>query len=431
MRFAQAVRELDARQPERMVPDLSRISALAELLDHPQRTYPTVHVTGTNGKTTSARLVTRILCAHGLAAGLYTSPHLASVTERLAICDDPIDEEEFASEYERLAPYLEEVDRRGELVTYFETLTALAYLWFADKPVDVGVFEVGMGGLWDATNLVRGEVAILGPVALDHPELGSTVREVATEKAGIIKEGTVAIVREQTAEAMAVIEDRARETGADLRLEGRDFEVTSRAVAVGGQQLSVRGLDRNYDDLFLARHGPHQARNAAAAVAASEALLGRALADEPLREALAEATSPGRLEVVGRRPLMVLDGAHNPDAARALAAALTDAFVWRRLLLVIGILADKDAEGVLEHLAPLAERAFAARSSSPRALDPELLARAAERAGIPTTVVGSVPSAVDAAVEAATDDDAVLVTGSLYTVAEARAHLAGLRSPSA
>jgi len=428
MRFEEALRDLDARQPERMVPDLTRIAALAELLDHPERTSPTVHVTGTNGKTTTARVVARILCGHGLAAGLYTSPHLESVTERLAVCDDRIGEAEFAVEYERLSPYLAEVDRRGERVTYFETLTALAYLWFADKPVDVAVYEVGMGGVWDATNLVRGEVAVLCPIALDHPELGSTIPEVATEKAGIIKEGSVAIVREQVPEALAVIEARAAETGADLRLEGREFALEDRAVAVGGQQLTVRGLRRTYDDLFLPIHGPHQARNAAAAVAASEALLRGPLGEESLREALAGATSPGRLEVAGHRPLVVLDGAHNPEAARALVAALADAFVWRRLHLVIGVLADKDAAGILDHLAAVSERAFVARPRSPRALDPDLLARECERAGIPATVFSSIGEAADTAIQAAAADDLVLVTGSLYTVAEARARLVTLRS---
>ena len=221
MNFRQALAELDGRQPERMVPDLSRITALADLLDHPERTYPTIHVTGTNGKTTTARLATSIACAHGLSTGTYTSPHLLSVVERLALCGDPIDEQEFADEYERLLPVLREVDGAGERVTYFETLTALAYLWFADKPVSPGVFEVGMGGVWDATNLVAGDVAVICPIALDHPELGSTVAEVAREKAGIVKEGKVAVCREQPEEALDVIARRCAEAGATLRWRGR------------------------------------------------------------------------------------------------------------------------------------------------------------------------------------------------------------------
>ncbi|MGH2684217.1 MAG: bifunctional folylpolyglutamate synthase/dihydrofolate synthase, partial [Actinomycetota bacterium] len=197
MRFAEAEADLAARQPTRMVPDLDRIRAVADLLDHPERTYPSVHVTGTNGKTTTARMIGRILCAHGLAAGVYTSPHLASVTERLALCDDEISEREFGDTYEHLLPFLREVDGRSDQpVTYFETLTALAYLWFADKPVDAGVFEVGMGGEWDATNLIQTRVAVFCSVDLDHPELGSTVAEVAREKAGIIKEGATVVVQD-------------------------------------------------------------------------------------------------------------------------------------------------------------------------------------------------------------------------------------------
>src|SRR5438093_7295392 len=204
-------------------PDLSRITALAELLDDPQLTYPTIHITGTNGKTTTARLVTALACAHGLTAGLYTSPHLLSITERFELCGEPIPEREFGEEYEHLQPYLQTVDAsRGE-VTYFEALTALAFLWFADKPVNVGVFEVGMGGAWDATNLVAGDVAVLCPIALDHAELGSTVEQVATEKAGIIKPGKVAVVREQASEATNVIEKPCAEYEVTMLREGRAF----------------------------------------------------------------------------------------------------------------------------------------------------------------------------------------------------------------
>jgi dihydrofolate synthase/folylpolyglutamate synthase len=420
VRFDQALADLQARQPERMVPDLKRITALAELLDDPQLTYPTIHVTGTNGKTTTARLIAALACAHGLTAGLYTSPHLVSVTERLAVCGEPIGEQEFADEYEHLLPFLATVDARGERVTYFEALTALAYLWFADKPVNVGVFEVGMGGAWDATNLVAGDVAVLCPIALDHPELGSSIEEVATEKAGIIKPGKTVVCREQPAEALALIRDRCEEYEATLLLEGRDFELVRRATAVGGQQLVARGLHATYDDLFLPLFGEHAARNAAATVVATEAFLGRGLSAEATRAAFASARSPGRLEVVGRQPLIVLDGAHNPSGAAALSAALRESFTWDRLHLVLAVSANKDVAGVVAQLAPLADDAYAARNRSERSSSSAAIAAALEAAGVPTTDVETVDRALAAARAAAGEDDLILVTGSLYTVADAR-----------
>ncbi len=420
MRFAEALAELEARVPERMVPDLTRITALAELLDDPQLTYPTIHITGTNGKTTTSRLAAALACAHGLTAGLYTSPHLRSVTERIAVCGEPISELEFGEEYERLLPYLQLVDARGERVTYFETLTALAYVWFADKPVDLGVFEVGMGGTWDATNLVAGDVAVLCPISLDHPELGSTVREVATEKAGIIKPGKVVVAREQPPEALEVLEGRCRETGARLLLEGRDFALVERRQAVGGQQLAVQGVHGRYDEIALPMFGEHAARNAAAAVVALEALLGRSLSVEAAREALARASSPGRAEIAGRHPLVILDGAHNPAGAAALAATLREAFTWKRLHLVMGVSTNKDLAGIVRELAPLADRGYAAKNASARSSRAEVVADALRSAGVPTESFGSVRSALDAARSAAGEDDLILVTGSLYTVADAR-----------
>ncbi|HZA27463.1 MAG TPA: folylpolyglutamate synthase/dihydrofolate synthase family protein [Actinomycetota bacterium] len=420
MRFEEALTDLEGRQPERMVPDLDRIRAVADLVDHPELTYRTIHITGTNGKTTTARLSARILCAQGVTAGLYTSPHLGSVTERLGLCDESISEQEFADAYAHLLPYLEEIDRRGERVTYFEALTALAYLWFADKPVEAGVFEVGMGGTWDATNLIRSEVAVLCRIGLDHPELGSTVAEVATEKAGILKSGTVALVAEQRPEALAVIEARAAEVGAEVRMEGRDFAVDDRQVAVGGQVLTVRGLHAKYPDLFVPLHGRHQAQNTAIAVAACEALLERPLTGARLRTALAEATSPGRLEVVSRRPLIVLDGAHNPDGAVALAHALGEEFVWHRLHVVVGVLETKDVDGIVEALAPRVDAAYACTNSHPKSLPAEPVAASCEKNGLPVRTFDSVGLALDAAVAAASDHDLILVTGSLYTVADVR-----------
>jgi dihydrofolate synthase / folylpolyglutamate synthase len=420
VRFADAVADLEGRQPERMVPDLDRITALATLLGDPQRTYPTIHLTGTNGKTTTARIVSALACAHGLAAGLYTSPHLSSVTERLQLCGEAITEGEFASEYAHLAPYLAEVDTRGERVTYFEVLTALAYLWFADKPVEVGVFEVGMGGLWDATNLIAGEAAVIGEIGLDHPELGSTLTEVATEKAGIIKRGSTVVCREQADEAMRVIAGRCADVDAELLLELRDYELIGRRRAVGGQALDVHTPRASYEDLFLPLFGEHAARNAGAAVTAFEAFLGRTLEAELVREALAGVRSPGRLEIVGRHPMILVDGAHNPSGAEALAAALDEEFTWRRLHLVLAVSADKDLDGILDHLAPLADRAYAARNASARSAAADPIAAGLVARGIPAESFGSIADALTAAREDANVDDVIVVTGSLYTVADAR-----------
>lgn len=420
MRFADALAELESRVPQRMVPNLDRIMALAELLGDAQLTYPTIHVTGTNGKTTTSRLITALACAHGLTTGLYTSPHLRSVIERIGVCGAPISEEEFGEEYERLLPYLQTVDARGERVTYFEALTALAYAWFSDKPVALGVFEVGMGGIWDATNLVAGDVAVICPISLDHPELGSTVEQIATEKAGIVKNGKVVVCREQLPGALAVIEERCRERRARLLLEGRDFGLAERRQAVGGQMIVVGGLRARYEDCFLPLYGEHAARNAAAAIVALEAFLGRALTEEPARRALAETPSPGRLEVVGRCPLVVLDGAHNPDGARAIAAALREAFTWGRFHLVMAVSVNKDIHGVVEELAPLADRGYATRNTSERSSDAERVADALLHAQVPTETFASVADALAAARESASEDDLILVTGSLYTVADAR-----------
>jgi dihydrofolate synthase / folylpolyglutamate synthase len=421
MRFADAVAELGRRQPEHMPkPDLDRMRALAILLAEPQLTYPTIHVTGTNGKTTTARLAAGIACAHGLTTGLFTSPHLESVTERFEICGELMSEQAFGEEFEHLLAYLRTVDERVGRVTYFEALTALAYLSFADAPVALGVFEVGMGGTWDATNLVSGDVAVLCPIGLDHPELGSTIAEVAREKAGIIKQGKVAVVREQEGEALEVIERRCEEQIATLLLEGREWRVDDLAVAVGGQALAILGLHATYDDILLPIYGEHAAHNAAAAIVAVEALLERALDRDAVRLALGAATSPGRLEVAARRPLVILDGAHNPAAAGALAEALPDTFTWDRLHLVLGVFADKDLEGIVSPLAPLADAGYATAVDSVRARSPREVADAMALHGIATEPFSSVPDALDAAARTASDGDLILVTGSLYTVADAR-----------
>ena len=423
MRYADALAELDGRVPTRMVPDLDRVTEVAKLLDSPQLSYPTIHVTGTNGKTTTSRLAAHLACAHGLTTGLYTSPHLLSVNERMSVCGTDITDAEFGEEYEHLLPFLQLVDAMGEdRVTYFEVLTSLAFLWFADKPVALGVFEVGMGGEWDATNVVAGDVAVLCPIALDHPELGPTIADKAREKSKIIKPGRIAVVRDQPDEAMDIIQERVREVGASLVLEDQDYGIEERAQAVGGQLLTIRGLHQVYDEIFLSLFGPYAGHAAAAAVAAMEAEIGGALDDAALREAFGSASSPGRLEVVGRHPLVVIDGAHNPAGAGALAESLEDSFTWNRLLLVLAVSGDKDIPGVVEPLAPLAAKVFAAHYEfADRSAQPEVVAEAALAAGAEEVSTSpTVATALAAALAEAEPDDMVLVTGSLFTVADAR-----------
>jgi dihydrofolate synthase / folylpolyglutamate synthase len=423
MRFADAEAALERRQPEHMpAPSLDRIRAIAELLDEPQRTYPTVHVTGTNGKTTIARAVSALACGHGITAGLFTSPHLLSVRERLSVCGTDITEDEFAEEWSHLEPFLEVVDGRGVgEATYFEAVTALAFLWFADKPVGLGVFEVGMGGSWDATNLVDGDVAVIGEVGLDHPELGSTVGEVATEKAGIVKPGKVVVVREQPhPEALDVIEGRAAEVGATVLLEHRDWAVDERLQAVGGQRFRVEGAHAVYDDLFLPMFGEHAVRNAAAAIVAFESLVTHELEAEVTRVALGDFRVPGRLEVVDRAPTIVLDGAHNPAGAETLARSLGEAFVAERLHVVLAVSSNKDLDGVIAPLAPITDVWYAAQNDSVRSFPAQHVAERIAVAGGRVADLGTVAETLRAARDAAVAEDLILVTGSLYTVADAR-----------
>jgi dihydrofolate synthase/folylpolyglutamate synthase len=427
MEYREAVRALYARMPSRVGPTLERIEHLVDLLDHPERTAPAIHLTGTNGKTTSARMITTLLAAFGVDAGRYTSPHLQDVRERIALPTRVISREEFADAWAYLEPFLAEVDRaHEEPVTFHEALTAIAFTWFAEVPVDAQVIEVGMGGSWDATNVVDGQVAVINRVGLDHPELGDTVAAVAGEKAGIIKRGATVVSQAQEREALAVVSGRAELQEARLLLAGRDFDLERRRLAHGGQLLDLRTPAGLVEDVLVPLHGRHQADNAASALVAVETFLGgRPLDADTVRAGFAQVTSPGRLEVVRREPLVLLDGAHNPDGARMLAAALLEEFVVDRRTLVVACLADKDIRGILRGLAPAIGRLIVTTNSSPRAAPAERLRKEAEALGLAAGVEPDVAGAVRRAIDQAGESEAVVVTGSLYTVGEARQLLMG------
>ncbi len=430
MDFERAVSGLLARGRGRMVPDLSRITALTELLGEPQRTYRSVHVTGTNGKTSIARMVTALCSAVGLSAGTYISPHLQVVRERLAVAGRMIGEQAFADLYEDVAPLAELIDEdreQGDHVTYFELLTAMAYWWFAQQAVEVGVFEVGMGGRWDATNLVDGTVAVLGPVDVDHPELGGDPAEVAEEKLGIVKDGSVLVSARQQPGVMRRVREVAADRARDLLVAGDDLEVVDREVTPGGQQLAIRVRDRVVDDLALPLVGRHQADNAALALGALAGLTGSSfddVDDDLLRRGLQFVSVPGRLEVVDREPTVLLDGAHNPHGAATSAAAVTEAYDFRTVVLVVGCLSDKDHEGILEAYREVADHVVVTVPPSPRAARLDQLRSVAEDVWSDTGVIVEAAGTVDGALGAATGltvpADAVLVTGSLYTVGAVR-----------
>lgn len=423
--YEAAVRALFARQPNRMVPDLDRIRSLCELLGGPEQAYPSIQLTGTNGKTSCVRMIAALLGALGLKPGQYTSPHLQEVRERIRVADELIPREDLLDRLEHLTPFVAEVDaRHPDAVTFFEVLTALAAVHFAEAAVDVGVFEVGLGGRWDATNLVRGEVAVLTEVSLDHPELGDTVEQVAEEKAGIIKDGAVVVTAEQPAPVREQIAETAARRGARLVSAGEDFGVLRRKMAVGGQLVDLRGVTGEVTDVLLPLHGAHQAENAACALAAVEGFLGFAGGIDPevIREGFAAVTSPGRLEVVRRidGAPVILDGAHNPAAARRLAAALREEFAVRSRVVILGVLGDKDVEGIVTELLSITDHLVVTEPPSSRAAPAERVAKPAREAGRSVEVAADLPTAIELASGVASEEDAIVVAGSLYTVGAAR-----------
>jgi dihydrofolate synthase / folylpolyglutamate synthase len=538
-RLAEIERAILARRPEHSIdPTLDRITALVDLLGDPHRAYPVIHLTGTNGKTSTARMTERLLRARGLRTGLFTSPHLTSIRERICVDGEPLSAEQFITAYEEIEPYLDLVDAsQPSRLSFFEVLVGMAFATFADAPVDVAVIEVGLGGRWDNTNVADGAVAVVTPISIDHVRwLGGTVEEIATEKAGIIKPGAVAVLAQQPPAAASILLRRAAEVGATVAREGLEFGVLRRELAVGGQRVDVRGLLGDYDDLFLPLFGAYQAGNLACAIAAVEAfaradatdapasrgdspsvradLAGRTRAalalvprsargdsaagtgpqvngvdhggaeletaqlnqlgrdddadfdeadgggladrdrsDQPglggqagpldlalVREAVAGMSSPGRLEIVRRSPVVIVDAAHNPAGMAATVAALQEAFSFTDLIAVLSISADKDIAGILDELEPVATQFVATRNASGRAMDAEDLADAAESVfgAERVTIAPHLDQAIEVAVGLADEADAdgdggpggalVLIAGSVITAGEARTLLT--RRPS-
>jgi dihydrofolate synthase/folylpolyglutamate synthase len=490
----EAEAEILARRPEHAIePTLERMAALVSVLGDPQRSYPVIHITGTNGKTSTARMIESLLRARGLRTGLFTSPHLSSIRERIMVDGQPVSAEAFVAAYDELAPYLALVDgRQASQLSFFEVLTGLAFAIFADVPVDVAIIEVGLGGTWDATNIADGAVAVVTPISLDHTAyLGGTVEEIATDKAGIIKPGAVAVLAQQPLPAAEALLRRVVTVGASVVREGLEFGVLNRDLAVGGQRLDLRGLRGDYTDIVLPLFGAYQAGNAATALAAVEAFAtgsplpgqasdaeapdngfgdvadpvlggaetgpgeaeddedtpgaqpgqpapsvegpepsGGALGQDLVRAAFAQVTSPGRLEVVRRSPVVILDAAHNPAGMEAAMDAVTEAFSFAAVIGVLAVSADKDVPGILDQLEPVISELVVTRNSSDRSMDPDKLAElaasvfGAERVHSARRLDDALEMAVGLADDASGDEGltrtGVLVTGSVITAGDAR-----------
>jgi folylpolyglutamate synthase/dihydrofolate synthase len=457
--------EIGSRRAEHQIdPTLDRVSALVSLLGDPQRAFPVVHVTGTNGKTSTTRMIESLLRERGLRTGRFTSPHLVSMRERICVDGVPLSAERFVELYEEVIPYVRLVDdQQPARLSFFEVLTGMMFAAFADAPVDVAVIEVGMGGRWDATNVADGQVAVITPVAMDHMQwLGDTIEEIATEKAGIIKPGAIAVLSQQPSTAAAeILLERAALVGATVAREGFEFGVLARELALGGQQLVLQGLRGTYADVFLPLFGVYQASNAAVALAAVEAFAGvaqtvsagedgsgtitlgpglssSALDPDLVRAGFAQASSPGRLDILRRSPTVIADAAHNPAGMAATVQALTESFNFDRIIGVVAAAEDKDVAGMLEELEPVLQEIVVTTNSSPRAMSARELAEiAVDYFGEDRVRVAErLDEAIDLAASLADDADAdaagagqpgsaaVLVTGSVVTAGDAQQLLA-------
>ena len=427
---------LESRQPETIIePSLDRIKRLMQLLGDPQLAYPVIHITGTNGKTSTSRMIESLLREMGLNTGLVTSPHLHQITERIRLNGQPIEPERFVNTYDELEPFLALVDNEsmaagGPAMSYFEVLTGMAFAAFADAPVDVAVIEVGMGGTWDATNVVKPAVSVVTPIGMDHADyLGDTVEKIAIEKSGIIKSDSIAILSAQVPSVAEILLNRAAQVDAQVARQGVEFSVSDRALAVGGQVLTFDGLNGTYEQILLPLFGQHQAANASLALAAVEAFFGgtNKLSEESVRRGFAHATSPGRLEVVKRSPTVIVDAAHNPHGAQVLATALQESFTFDSIIGVISVMADKDVLGVLESLEPVFQEVVVTWNGAARAMPVEEIYKlaaqvfGAERVHTSPTLSSAIDLGIEIADNIATTGVGVVITGSVVTAARGRA----------
>lgn len=432
MGYTEATAHLDALGVDAMKslkPSLHRIEALLEALAHPENSVPAIHVAGTNGKTSTARIASSVLAATGLKVGTYTSPHLESVRERIARSNEPISEHEFGDVFDHIAPFIELVEKHlDETLSYFEILTGMFFLWAADS-VDAMVVEVGLGGRWDATNVLNAPVAVVTNIGLDHTALlGEDKKTIAGEKAGIIKPDAVAVTAERSPEILEIIDAEVKRASADVVRIERDFRLTDNRTAVGGRYLSMETTRHSYQGVLLPLHGGHQGVNALTAVeAVTQFLREKVLLDDVVAEGLAGAEVPGRLEQLhpdaGDAPAIMLDVAHNPEGVSALVSSLTEAFAFERVIFVVGILGDKDYEGMLAELSRIPCSLVATEAKSVRSVTPTELERAAQELGLSCEVIGEIPAALRRAASMANESDMVCVTGSHYVVGEARSFL--------
>ena len=420
------------RWPEAKIdPTLDRIAALTDALGSPQFSYPTIHIGGTNGKTSTSRMIDSLMTKLDYRTGRFTSPHLDSILERISIKGEPISPEGFVATYNDIALYLDLIDsRQPNPLSYFEVLTAMAFVAFAEFPVDIGIIEVGMGGEWDSTNVLSPSVSVITPIGMDHAAyLGNTVEEIAKTKAGIIKPESHVVLAAQEPSVAKILLERVAEKSAIPYREGIEFGVTKRDIAVGGQLITFAGIHGEYKDIFLPLYGSHQASNAAVSLATVEAFVGQKLSNELVSGAFASVTSPGRFEILHRDPTVIVDAAHNPHGAKALAKTISNEFDFQSIFGVVAILGDKDVLGILRELEPVVSRIVVTENTSERALPKEELFKIAQSVfGIDRTFMeADLQSAITYSMEQATllnqvidGSNAVLITGSVVTVGEAK-----------
>ena len=441
-RLNEIEQELNKRWPESKIePTLDRIIALTDALGSPQLSYPSIHIAGTNGKTTTARMIDQLLTELGYRVGRYTSPHLESFTERISIKGQPISDQIMIKTYDDITLYLDLIDSRQPFpISYFEAITAMAFVAFAEYPVDVGVIEAGMGGQWDATNVLSSLVSVMTPIGFDHMAyLGNTLTEIAQTKAGIFKPESNVVLAAQTSEVAKVLMSNVLKVSAIPYREGVEFSVKKRSLAVGGQLISLAGIYGDIDDIYLPLYGDHQSNNAGLALASVEAFAGVKLDEELVRQAFSKVKSPGRCEIIYQDPTVIIDVAHNPHGAAAISKTISTEFDFHLVVAVVAVLADKDVDGILQQLSTAVDHIVTTQSNSPRALDSAELAKIASKYFKPEQieVISDLGGAITYAIEkvnlsnqVSDGPGAVLITGSVVTAGVARGFVSRLKGVS-